>query len=60
MPSFAAEAKSTWRKLFFPTKTFGNNQRFKWLYYDKENDKAYCFQCIKAIVQSGYDNWKKL
>ena len=43
---------------FFPTKTFGNKQRpfcaswlkrFKWLHYDEENDKAYCFVCIKAI-----------
>ena len=37
---------------------FGNKQRsfrplwfkkFKWLHYDEENDKAYCFVCIKTI-----------
>ena len=37
----------------FPTKTFGNKQRsfcaFKWLHYDEQNDKEYCFVCIKAI-----------
>ena len=58
MPSFVPEAKSTWRKLFFPTNTFSNKQRpscaswfkrFKWLYYEEENDKACCFVCIKAI-----------
>ena len=52
MPSIVAEAKSTWRELFFPTKTFGNKQRFKLLHYDEENDKAHCFECIKAIEKN--------
>ena len=66
----------------FPATQFGNKKlsfqvdlftKFPWLHYDKEQDAAFCFICVKAkqigiisstkseasFTETGYRNWKK-
>ena len=72
------------REYCFPKRSFGNNNptfrsfvanwfdKWTWLHYSEEEDKAYCWVCMKArrdklltktktdpaFTETGYQNWK--